>query len=275
MKNKILIGEMAKLHNISTQTLRYYDKIGLFKPRHVDENNGYRYYDIEQCGNLDSILFLKNLGMPLEEIENYFKNRNLSSIKDVLKNQQERLEEEIKILKERSTAIDNKVNALEFYTDSKNLNVPILKEIDERYMVYINFKKGGTIELEYGIKALSNLVMDDLSLFKGSITCIIDKSNLHKKNYDYWKAVALVFNKDFVCNNKSKLKTITKDNFATIVFRGGINSGEKYYKKLLDYIYIKNLKINGDGLIMTISDISYSSYEDDYIYEIQIPVIKP
>ncbi|WP_010294516.1 MerR family DNA-binding transcriptional regulator, partial [Clostridium senegalense] len=33
MKNKILIGEMAKLHNVSTQTLRYYDKIGLFKPQ--------------------------------------------------------------------------------------------------------------------------------------------------------------------------------------------------------------------------------------------------
>lgn len=30
---KFSIGEMAKMHNISTQTLRYYDKIGLLRPK--------------------------------------------------------------------------------------------------------------------------------------------------------------------------------------------------------------------------------------------------
>jgi len=72
MDKKILIGEMAKIHNISTQTLRYYDSIGLLKPRHKDEENGYRYYDIEQFAQLDSILFLKKLGMPLKDIKKYF-----------------------------------------------------------------------------------------------------------------------------------------------------------------------------------------------------------
>ena len=33
------IGKMAKLNNVTEQTLRLYDKMGLFKPAYVDEHN--------------------------------------------------------------------------------------------------------------------------------------------------------------------------------------------------------------------------------------------
>ncbi|WP_423244459.1 MerR family DNA-binding transcriptional regulator [Clostridium beijerinckii] len=33
------IGEMSKLNNISIQTLRYYDKIGLLKPKVISEKS--------------------------------------------------------------------------------------------------------------------------------------------------------------------------------------------------------------------------------------------
>ena len=51
------IGKMAKLNNVSEQTLRLYDKIGLFKPAYVDEKNGYRLYDIGQSARLDIIQY--------------------------------------------------------------------------------------------------------------------------------------------------------------------------------------------------------------------------
>ena len=60
---------MAKLNNVTEQTLRLYDKMGLFKPAYVDEHNGYRLYDIGQSARLDIIQYLKNLGMTLKEIK--------------------------------------------------------------------------------------------------------------------------------------------------------------------------------------------------------------
>ncbi len=54
------IGKMAKLNNVTEQTLRLYDKMGLFKPAYVDEHNGYRLYDIGQSARLDIIQYLKN-----------------------------------------------------------------------------------------------------------------------------------------------------------------------------------------------------------------------
>jgi len=76
MKIRFMAGEMAQLHRISKQTLIYYDKIGLIRPREVDPETGYRYYDLDQCEDLDVILFLKGLGMKLKEIKTY---RNQSS----------------------------------------------------------------------------------------------------------------------------------------------------------------------------------------------------
>ena len=45
MKEYYSIGEMARLNFISPHTLRYYDKIDLLKPSHINEENGYRYYN--------------------------------------------------------------------------------------------------------------------------------------------------------------------------------------------------------------------------------------
>ncbi len=50
MENKfkvMTVSEFAKFHNINTRTLHYYDKIGLFSPIYIGENN-YRYYSLQQ-----------------------------------------------------------------------------------------------------------------------------------------------------------------------------------------------------------------------------------
>lgn len=40
------IGEISAMFNIPLQTLRYYDKIGLFSPVHINRETGYRYYSL-------------------------------------------------------------------------------------------------------------------------------------------------------------------------------------------------------------------------------------
>ena len=47
-KDKYTIGQMAKLCNVSTKQLRFYDERGLVTPAYRDEINGYRYYERRQ-----------------------------------------------------------------------------------------------------------------------------------------------------------------------------------------------------------------------------------
>jgi effector-binding domain-containing protein len=62
------IGDFSKFSRVSVKTLRYYDEIGLLKPRRVDEFTGYRYYSADQLPRLNKIVGLKELGLSLDEI---------------------------------------------------------------------------------------------------------------------------------------------------------------------------------------------------------------
>ena len=65
---------MARMNGISEQTLRLYDREGLFSPAYRDQDTGYRYYDIRQNARLDTIQRLKALGMSLKDIKGQMKN---------------------------------------------------------------------------------------------------------------------------------------------------------------------------------------------------------
>lgn len=64
----ITIKEISKLTGISVRTLRYYEEIGLLIPLNKTEG-GHRLYGEEELKKLQQILFLKNLGLKLKEIQ--------------------------------------------------------------------------------------------------------------------------------------------------------------------------------------------------------------
>ena len=67
----LTITEVAKYRRLSSDTLRYYDRIGLVKPNYVDKTNGRRYYSMDQCEHLGTIKELRKLNLSLNEIEEF------------------------------------------------------------------------------------------------------------------------------------------------------------------------------------------------------------
>lgn len=63
------IKQFAELCNCTTQTLRYYDKIGLLKPVTVDQWSGYRYYAKAQAVSFVKIKNLQAADFSIEEIK--------------------------------------------------------------------------------------------------------------------------------------------------------------------------------------------------------------
>ncbi|MDG5471237.1 MerR family transcriptional regulator [Jeotgalibacillus sp. ET6] len=60
-------GQVAKLRNVSVRTLRYYDQINLLTPSSRDDS-GKRYYSENDLFQLEKIIILKSLSLPLEDI---------------------------------------------------------------------------------------------------------------------------------------------------------------------------------------------------------------
>jgi len=67
MKNSLKIGELAKLANVSQDTLRFYEKHGLITPSARSEA-GYRLYSHNDVHRISFILSAKEVGFTLNEI---------------------------------------------------------------------------------------------------------------------------------------------------------------------------------------------------------------
>ena len=90
------IGEFSNIARVSGVLLRHYDQIGLFKPIHVNPENGYRYYTIEQLPDLNRILALRDLGFTLEQIGRLVQdNISPDEIQGMLKLKQAQIEQAV------------------------------------------------------------------------------------------------------------------------------------------------------------------------------------
>lgn len=86
------IGEAAREFHISKRTLRYWEDEGIL---HSDrQENGYRYYDDENCNRIRQIVLLRSLWLPIGEIERILKAGEPALALSVLQDHVKQLEAE-------------------------------------------------------------------------------------------------------------------------------------------------------------------------------------
>lgn len=103
------ISNFSKKSGVSVQTLRYYDKMALLKPKVIGLNN-YRYYSKEQLERLMVIKKLKKMGFKLQEIKamiNYCDEKTLIAHKEKL---QVEIDSRVNYIKELEKVIENMKN---------------------------------------------------------------------------------------------------------------------------------------------------------------------
>lgn len=98
------IKDIAKLMNVSTYTLRYYDKEGLFPG--VKRVNGIRIFEDKDFEWLRVLTCLKNINMPIKKIKEYI---------DLCKEGDSSLEKRLEMILEQEKSIDHQIKQLEYY----------------------------------------------------------------------------------------------------------------------------------------------------------------
>lgn len=101
---RIRVKEVADLTGISVRTLHYYDEIGLLKPETITAA-GYREYSEKNLETLQQILFFKELGFPLQKIEEIITNPSFD--------RQKALEVQYKMLLKKRSQLDRIIRTIE------------------------------------------------------------------------------------------------------------------------------------------------------------------
>ena len=274
MQNRFSIGEMSRLMSVPIKTLRYYDEIGLFKPIEVNRQTGYRYYSTEQFEQLDIIKYLRLLGVPLTEITTHFKHRRVEHFLQLLKRQQEAIDEKIRELELTRRKFGSRISELEAALNGAEAGVAIIKRFPARRILRLQESVQRGPSLEMSVRKLEKLIGAAHSpIFIGKVGLTVSEDNLLRGNFQEYNSVFILVEDAIDDSALSALSVVLPaGKYACLLFAGGHNDSPAPFRILLEYLARQGFQIGGEALERAIVDEFISQDASRFLTEIQIPI---
>lgn len=245
MSTYFSIGEIAKMFNISTQTLRLYDRMDLIKPAHINENSGYRYYSIEQFIKLDCIKLCKSMGLSLEEIKGFIGNESsIKSILDITRKQQMTLENKIKELGRMKSHLDSFENRIE-ESIKTGFNKIVLVDNEERASIKYSYLLRTQEELELNLRKVILDVEESYGMLGSDIGFTISYENFLKNNELLFKEILIILY-DYHGTYDEKISILPKGKYLTMYINDSSFDNRKYYTEMIRFANDNNIDVTGD-----------------------------
>jgi len=260
----IKIGEFSKIAKTTIKTLRYYDDIGLFKPSFVDEN-GYRYYEIDQLKDLLKIIELRSFDLSVEKIRDIFEGNDEKTI----------LKEHVIFLTNEKRRKTSQIASINKILKGENAIMEFKSSIKTIPENIVYFRHGTIASIEN---------MFDFILEAGSI-CGKLNPTLECKDYCYvtytsgeykekdveLEYVEAVKNKG-IENDVIKFRVDPEIKALCVEVHGNYSNLAAGYEFALNQVKDKGFEIVGPIREVYIHGCWDKEKEDDYLTEIQIPI---
>ena len=277
MRNNLLtIGKMASMNHVTVATLHLYDEKNLLKPRYIDEETGYRYYDISQNARLDMIVYMKELGMSLSEIHDVLEKEDLTLIETILAKKNEQIHEQMRELKARHAAVERAISSIERYRKSPTNGTIALEYIDRRYT--------------YGQPCENNFYEEDLVSFEEELISL--RKNLFEAGFSqvHSYSVGTSISEDNFVNGvfvpqdtfvfvdyrdkelHDDVKVLDSGMFACI-YLDDFDDEKVYAVKLMEFCRERGWEIAGDYICEVLTEFNvFDSEKRSMFLRLQVPV---
>lgn len=266
----IKTGDFAKLCGTNKRTLIHYEDIGLFSPAYIDER-GYRFYSESQCDVFNTILALKEIGMPLNKIKYYLDERNPDALHILLQDQHKIIKDEIANLQRIDLMIQTKL-ALVAQSKKVSINTVQVESCAEEYLILsplinsnVHHKVINTLYNHLAFCNANNLNVGHP--YGAMISC----ENLYEHKFDTY---AYFFTKVLAQPDHIPYFTKKGGNYITTYLKGDYYNSTPAYNLLLDYAKAHNLSISGYSFKEAIIDEVAEKSVEEYITKISIPLTK-
>ncbi|MGH0594925.1 MerR family transcriptional regulator [Bacillus pretiosus] len=250
MKKMFSIGEVAKIKDITIKALRYYHKMGIFIPKHVDESTGYRYYSIDQFIHIDIIKSCRELNTSIVELQEIFKERNTDKLLQFLQLKREEAEEHIKKMKEVMETIDDlhaKVVSSQEILKNDEISIENFKQ---RYVVVAPCKEVGSLQELLYYSDLEKIVQDYEEKME------MEMGILYNVNANWDVEPKYVFNKvrdDVHMEEMQNIKVLPGGKYITLAYSK--ENEEERRNTMIKYMKENNIEVESFIEVELVSDI--------------------
>jgi MerR family transcriptional regulator, thiopeptide resistance regulator len=168
------VGEVARLADVSVRTLHHYDRLGLVTPSERSEAD-YRLYARRDLERLQTVLFYKELGFPLETIRGlladpaFDRRQALSAQRDLIAERALRLKALLRLIDTTITAMDGGIQM------SKEEMFEVFGDFDPaEYEDEVKQRWGDTDAYKESTRRTSRYTKDDWKRYKAESAEILD-----------------------------------------------------------------------------------------------------
>lgn len=137
------VKQLAKISGVSVRTLHFYDEIGLLKPAYHG-SNGYRFYEKAELLLLQQILFFRELGFELKQIQLVVKKKEFDQVV-ALRSHRQVLQKNLQRTKALIKTIDKTIEHLQGSRTMKEEELYegfITREQQAEYVTYLKNRLG-------------------------------------------------------------------------------------------------------------------------------------
>jgi len=224
-------GEFAKICGVNKRTLFHYHDIGLLVPSIVGDK-GYRYYSFHQLETFYLIKILKELNMPLSEIESYLNQRNPKKLIALSLQKIADVDLEIEKLKQIRHSLETTINYVEkgLTADCSQITVE-MQETEYLILSSLMTSKDNSDFTNWMLAFMNfeNAAHTSDTSFAGMM---VSRENILAQNYLY---SSYFFVKTISPQNFKSIATKPQGLYAIAYHRGDYESKGSTYQKLIEF----------------------------------------
>lgn len=269
-KGLFSIGELATVFHVTPGTIRHYESLDLLKPSFVDPETNYRFYEFSRLEVLHTIRYLRSLGMTLEAIGEFLRDRNVSGILELLEAQKMEIAAKQRELKITKRKLERRIQSIKDALSSPIDEIQLVT-LDKQKFLLLETKlvNPDNDDLEIAVQELEKNQKDSL-VFLGKVGLGISKNHLKEGSLETYDFVFLMLDKED--SFSGKVLTTPPQLGVVTRFKGLHKEAPAAYTKLLEFISANNLEITDFSREITLIDSGFTSDQNLYMTEIQIPV---
>ena len=266
------IGEMARLFHLSVSSIRHYEALGLVTPEHVDPDTGYRYYSVRQFEALNTLRYLRTLDMPLPEIADLLRNRDVDKIEEKLRAQKAAVAEKQRDLARIERKIDARLRQLQEAQAAPLGDIQlVLAPACRLFWVEASLSAENYSDLELSTSRLAAMQAEAV-VFLGKVGFSISAAHLKAHRYTQYDGIFLLLDEDDTF--AGAVMDCPETLCVRVRFRGHHLQSPGQYRRLAAYMAEHRLTVSGFSREIAIIDQGFTYDRDKFIMEICIPVEK-
>jgi len=269
-KSKLLtIGQFAALHGVNKKTLMWYDEIGLFRPATIHPENGYRRYSYQQSSVLETILLLRELDVPIGEIQAFMGHRSAASLEALLEEQIQELDRRLTHMKAVRKTLENHRDNMQTLL-TINLSEISVIEKQEHHLVTVDIDPADSFDKQVDLITAETKKYQLHRLHDASYGTMIEVDSLRAGKFeDYSK---LFIEIPFPIK-KSGLHRESGGSCVRAFYQGPWEEIYLCYQKIFRYAQERGISLEGFSYETIINETVIDRAEDAVI-QIEIPAIK-